>query len=153
MKRQHRVLLCDDSVLVRAGLKEVLKHEADIQVVGEASGGQAGIQAALDLRPDLVLMDVTMPEVDGIEATRQIVAAAPGVKVLGYSAERSWAMVRQMLTAGARGYVLKQHEHRELICAIRSVLAGGLFLSPGLIGASPLLYYPSVTDRLKSKDT
>ena len=114
-----------------------MKHQADIQVVGEASGGQAGIDAALELLPDLVLMDVSMPEVDGIEATRQIVAKASEVKVLAYSAEGRWATVMQMFAAGARGYVLKQGDPEELVCAIRMVLAGGSFLSPALMGTIP----------------
>ena len=146
MNRRHRVLLCDDSVLIRAGLQEALKLEPGVLVVGEACDGQAGIDAALQLRPDLVLMDVSMPGVDGIQATRRIVAAAPGIKVLAYSAEASWAIVRQMLNAGARGFVLKQHGPQELLCAIRSVLAGDLFLSPGLISAHSPVHKPSAID-------
>jgi DNA-binding NarL/FixJ family response regulator len=134
MKEKHRVLVCDDSSLVRAGVQEFLKHEADIQVVGEASGGQAGIDTAVDLLPDLVLMDVSMPGVGGIEATQQIVGRAPTVKVIGYSTEMSWRIIHQMLEAGARGYVLKQGDPRELICAMRIVLSGGTFLSPRLMG-------------------
>jgi DNA-binding NarL/FixJ family response regulator len=137
MNKKHRVLLCDDESLVRASVQEILKRQADIQVVGEVSGGQAGIDAALELQPDLVLMDVSMPGVDGIEATRQILAKASEVKVLAYSAETKWAIIKQMLAAGARGYVVKQGDPVELMCAIRMVLAGGSFLSPILIGTTP----------------
>jgi len=137
MNKKHRVLVCDDNGLVRASLQEFLEQQADIQVVGEASGGLAGIHAALVLQPDLVLMDVTMPEVDGIEATRQIMAKAPAVKVLAYSGESRWTIVKQMFAAGARGYVLKKGDPAELVCAIRMVLAGGSFLSPKLMGTTP----------------
>jgi DNA-binding NarL/FixJ family response regulator len=131
MNKKHRVLVCDDNGLVRASVQEFLKHQADIRVVGDASGGQAGIHAALVLLPDLV------PEVDGIEATRQIMAKAPAIKVLAYSGERRWAIVKRMFAAGARGYVLKQGDPGELVCAIRVVLAGGSFLSPRLMGTTP----------------
>ena len=136
MNKKHRVLVCDDNGLVRVSVQEFLKQQANLQVVGEAPGGLAGIDAALVLQPDLVLMDVTMPEVDGIEATRQIMAKAPAVKVLAYSAERRWAIVKQMLAAGARGYVLKHGDPEELVRAIRMVLVGGSFLSPKLLGTT-----------------
>lgn len=136
MKKKHRVLLCDDQALVRSSVREVLRHEADMEVVGEAAGGQDGIVAAVKLLPELVLMDVSMPGVDGLEATRQIVAKAPAVKVLAYSAEAKWEVVEEMFTAGARGYVLKQGNAGELVRGIRTVLAGGSFLSPGLMGCT-----------------
>jgi DNA-binding NarL/FixJ family response regulator len=136
MNKKHRVLLCDDHEIVRVSVKKVLQHQADIHVVGEASGGQAGISAALELRPDLVLMDVSMPDVDGLEATRQIMAQASEVKVLAYSAESKRETVEQMLAAGACGYVLKRGEPVELVHAIRAVLAGESFLSPGLTGGT-----------------
>ena len=141
MNKKHRVLVCDDNGLVRASVQEFLKQQADIQVVGEAAGGQAGINAALELLPDLVLMDVSMPEVDGIEATRQIMAKASEVKVLAYSAESRWEIVERMLAVGAQGYVLKQGDPEELVCAIRMVLAGGSFLSARLMGTTPPAEY------------
>ena len=134
MITMHRVLVCDDQDLVRLSVLEILKRQTGVQVVGEASGDEAAIRAALELLPDLVIMDVSMPEVDGLEATRQIVANAPNVKVLAHSAESEWRIVEKMLAAGARGYVLKRGDPVELMCAIRVVLAGGSFLSPGLLG-------------------
>jgi DNA-binding NarL/FixJ family response regulator len=136
MNKKHRILLCDDQDMVRWTVREFLKPGSDIEVVGEASGGQAGIDATLELLPDLVLMDVSMPEVNGIEATRQIVARAPGVKVLAHSSHHNWEIVDQMFTAGAQGYVLKLGDVGELVSAIRNVLAGGCFLSPALMRSS-----------------
>lgn len=136
MKEKHRVLLCDDHELVRLGVHEILKRQPDIQVVGDAAGGEAGIKAALELLPDLVLMDVSMPEVDGLEATRRIVASASTVKVLAYSSESDLETVEKMLAAGARGYVLKRGDPPELVRAIRTVLAGGSYISPGLLGGA-----------------
>jgi DNA-binding NarL/FixJ family response regulator len=133
MNRKHRILLCDDQDVIRRGVCEILKHYADIQVVGEASGGQAGIDAALELLPDLVIMDVSMPDLDGFEATRQIVAKAPTVKVLAYSMNADWKAVDQMFASGAQGFVLKQDDVGELVRAIRTVVDGEPFLSAGLL--------------------
>jgi DNA-binding NarL/FixJ family response regulator len=136
MNKRHRVLLCDDQDMVRWIVREFLKFQADIEVVGEAAEGQAGIDAALQLLPDLVLMDVSMPGVNGVEATRQIVAQAPSVKVLAHSCQSNWEIVDQMFTAGARGYLLKEGDGVELVRAVRTVLAGGWFLSPGLMACT-----------------
>jgi DNA-binding NarL/FixJ family response regulator len=136
MNTKYRVLLCDDQDIVRWSVRAVLKNETDIEVVGEAAEGQAGIGAALELLPDLVLMDVSMPGVNGLEATRQIVANAPVVKVLAHSSKSNWETVDQMFEAGARGYVLKQGDAVELVRAIRTVLSGGAFLSPGLMAST-----------------
>jgi DNA-binding NarL/FixJ family response regulator len=133
MNKKHRVLLCDDQDIVRCRVREILKRQADIQVVGEATGGQAGIDAALQLLPDLVLMDVSMPDIEGSEATRRIVAQAPAIKVLAYSMRADWEAVDQMFAAGARGFVLKQGDAGELVSAIRTVLDGGSFLSHELM--------------------
>jgi two-component system response regulator NreC len=133
VNKKYRVLLCDDQELIRSCVREILNHFDDIEVVGEASGGQAGIEAALELLPDLVLMDVSMPDVDGPEATRQIVARAPTVKVLAYSMHTNWEVVDRMFEAGAQGFVLKQSEAEELVRAIRTVLDGEPFISPGLL--------------------
>jgi len=136
MNKKHRVLICDDQDMLRSITRAILTHyAADIEVVAEATGGEAGVAAALKLLPDLVLMDVLMPDLDGFEATRQIVKAST-VKVLAHSSLANWETVDQMFEAGARGYVLKQGDPRELVRAIRTVLADGFFLSSGLMAST-----------------
>ena len=127
-----RVLIVDDHASFRSGLRALLGTAADLLVVGEAEDGGKAVDAAATLHPDVILMDVTMPGVDGIEATRQIVDAAPHVAVLvltmGADDESVFAAVR----AGARGYVLKGAQRTELLRAIRSVAAGEAIFGPGI---------------------
>jgi len=136
MKKKYRVLLCDKPDELRWIIREALKPHADIEVVGEVSGGEAVIAAAVQLLPDLVILDVSMPDGDGFQATREILNKAPAVRVLAYSAVSIWQTVDQMFTAGARGYVLKQGDPSELVRAIRTVLADGFFLSAGLMSST-----------------
>jgi len=137
MCNKHRIVVCDDQQKVRGKVREILNLQADLEVVGEAPGGLSGIAVSLDLLPDLVLMDVRTPDMDGFEATRQIVTKAPRVIVLAHSSVSTWETVDQMFTAGARGYVLKG-DGGELLRAVRTVLAGGSFLSPALMGSKTL---------------
>ncbi len=129
MRKSCRVLLCDDREMLRSRCREMLAQAAGIEVVGEADGGHAAIQMALSLVPDLILMDVDMPDLDGIEATRRILARQPAIKILAYSSGSHWQVVREMLSAGASGYLVKGVDPEELISAIRVLLAGGHFLS------------------------
>ncbi len=123
------VLLVDDHPVVRKGLRLLLEDEEDVRVVGEAGDGQAAIAAARDLSPDLVVMDVTMPDVNGIEATRQIVSEFPNIKVVALSIHLGRRFVDDMLQAGAVGYILKESAPEELVNGIRAVMHGGVFLS------------------------
>jgi DNA-binding NarL/FixJ family response regulator len=107
----------------------MLSQVPDLEIVGEAAGGYAGVEMALALVPDLVLMDVDMPDLNGIEATRRLLARQPDIKVLAHSAGSGWHVVREMLFAGASGYLVKGGDPDELAEAIRVVLAGDRFLS------------------------
>lgn len=124
------VLLADDHTILRAGLKMMLNAQPDIEVVGEASDGKQAVAEALRLQPDVVLMDITMPECNGIEATKQIKRVLVDVKVLVLTMHENEEYLFQMLRAGASGYMLKEAADTELISAIRVVCSGRFYLSP-----------------------
>lgn len=125
-----KVLLVDDHVVVRQGLKALLTDEPDLEVVGEASNGREALDSLERLEPDVLLMDISMPGLNGIEATRQIKQRYPHLKVVILSMHANEEYVFQVLQAGAAGYVLKQSDSLEVLTAIRAALAGGSFLSP-----------------------
>jgi DNA-binding NarL/FixJ family response regulator len=127
------VLLVDDQELVREGLRLVLESEPDLRVVGEAADGEAGVREALRLRPDVVLMDVRMPGVDGLAATRRLLQGGrPGPKVLVLTTFDLDQYVFEALKAGASGFLLKDAPRRHLLHAVRSVVAGDAVLDPSL---------------------
>jgi DNA-binding NarL/FixJ family response regulator len=130
-----RVLLADDHKILRQGLRTLLEQEKDIQVVGEAENGRSSVKLAGDLTPDLVIMDVAMPDLIGIDATRRIAEAEPRTRVLALSMHSDGRYVKGMLQAGARGYILKDCAAEELTHAIRTVMAGQVYVSPGVTGA------------------
>jgi two-component system response regulator NreC len=127
-----RVVLVDDHMVLREGLKTLITAQADMVVVGEADEGEAALQQLETWRPDVVIMDISMPGVNGIQATEQIKQAHPEVKVLVLSVHDDTSYLRQMLTVGASGYILKHTAADALIQAIRTVAAGGLYLEPSL---------------------
>jgi DNA-binding NarL/FixJ family response regulator len=130
-----RVLLVDDHALFREGVRSLLATQPDIEVVGEVADGRAAVQQALALHPDVVLMDITMPNLDGIEATRQIVQRDPAVRVLVLTMHDNEDVFLRALDAGAAGYVLKKSGGVELMGAIRSTHEGNSYLSPYLAKA------------------
>lgn len=129
-----RVLLADDHKILREGLRTLLEQEGDIQVVGEADNGRTSVKLASELAPDVVIMDVAMPDLNGIDATRRITEAEPNARVLALSMHSDGRYVRGMLQAGARGYILKDCAAEELTRAIRTVMANQVYVSPGVTG-------------------
>jgi DNA-binding NarL/FixJ family response regulator len=129
-----KVLLADDHRIVREGLKSLLAAQPDMQVVAEAADGRQAVQMAKDLAPDVVVMDVAMPQLNGIEATRQIASDEPGMKVVALSMHSDRRFVSEALKAGASGYVLKDGAFDELINAIRAVVSDKVYLSPRVAG-------------------
>jgi DNA-binding NarL/FixJ family response regulator len=127
-----RVLLVDDDVLMRAGLRAILSTDAGLEVVGEAPDGAAAAGRTLALRPDVVLMDVRMPVLDGIEATRRVLAAAPDAKVVVLTTFEQDDYIFGALEAGASGFLLKRTRPEELIAAVHAVAAGDCLLSPSV---------------------
>jgi two-component system, NarL family, response regulator NreC len=125
-----RVLLADDHTILRAGLKMMLNAQPDIETIGEASDGKQAISEAGRLSPDVIIMDITMPECNGIEATRQIKRLLPDVRVLILTMHENEEYLFQTLRAGAAGYMLKEAADTDLISAIRVVSGGRFYLSP-----------------------
>ncbi len=125
-----RVLLADDHTILRAGLRMLIDAQPDIEVVGEASDGKKALAEAQRLLPDVVLMDITMPEMNGIEATRQVKRTLDATRVLILTMHENEEYLFQVLRAGASGYILKEAAGSELISAIRIVYAGRFYMSP-----------------------
>ena len=127
-----RVVIADDHNVVRKGIRDLLSDEDDITVVGEARNGQEAVDLALALRPDVVVMDIAMPELTGVEATRQLRAQAPGVRVLVLTAYDDDPYIYGLLDAGATGYILKTAESSEIVRAVRATAAGQSALDPAV---------------------
>ena len=125
-----KVLIADDHAIVRKGIGFILGQEWDIEVVGEAEDGREAISLTQEIKPDIVLMDISMPRLNGLEATRRIKKALPEIKVIVLSMYNDEEYVFKILKAGSSGYVLKQSAPRELITAIHEVYKGNSFLSP-----------------------
>lgn len=125
-----RVLIADDHVVMREGICLLLEAESDIEVIGQASDGQEAWEKTRELKPDIVLMDITMPGVSGLEATRRLRAALPGTQVIVLTMHEGDEFFFRMLQAGASGYVLKGASPDELLTAIRAVHRGGVYLYP-----------------------
>ncbi|MCE7885683.1 MAG: DNA-binding response regulator, partial [Actinobacteria bacterium ATB1] len=129
---QHRILLVDDHALLRAGVRRLLEDEDDMEVVGEAADGVSAVEEARRVKPDVAVVDLTLPKIDGVEVTRRINADLPGTKVLVLTMHEEPAFVERVLSAGAAGYLLKRTAEAELIRAIRAVSAGEGFVDSGV---------------------
>ena len=129
-----RILLADDHAIVRDGIRSLLEKQADFVVVGEVEDGRAAVLQAEKLQPDVVIMDIAMPDLNGIEATRQLLAGGARLKVIALSMHADKRFVGEMLRAGASGYLQKNCACKNLIHAIRTVMAGEVYLSPTITG-------------------
>lgn len=127
-----RVLVVDDHAILRDGIRSLLDRQSDIQVVGEASNGQEAFEKTLESQPDIVLMDIAMPEMDGMQATRLIHERFPAVRVLILTQHDNPEFIRPLIQGGASGYVLKKSGGKEVLNAIRQVYEQGAFLEPSV---------------------
>jgi DNA-binding NarL/FixJ family response regulator len=140
------VLLAEDHMIVREGFRRMLELEDDFEIVGEAQDGRKAVTMAVKLRPDVVLMDIAMPQLNGLEATRQVVKAVPGTRVLMLSAHNDDAYVAKAIESGAKGFLLKQTSAHDVCRAIREVHKGKTFFSPTIAKRQDRLH-PQTLDR------
>ena len=140
MKRHDsiRVMVVDDDDLMRAGVAAILADDDEIQVIAQADDGVSAIRMAEDLRPDVIVMDIAMPLIDGVRATRHLSETLPDIRVLTLSSHTDNRRVRDIIDAGAAGYVVKSSARRELAVAVRQVANGMVYLSPSI--SSTLLH-------------
>jgi len=129
-----RILLADDHTIVLQGLSRFLREQEGIEVVGQAKDGLTIVELARDLTPDIIIMDISMPGLSGIEATRRIHSEKPGIKIIGLSMHAAKRYVQEMYRAGARGYLLKDCDFDELVTAIQTVAAGGTYFAGEFAG-------------------
>jgi DNA-binding NarL/FixJ family response regulator len=129
-----RVIIAEDHATVREGMRLIVGREPDMEVVGEAADGREALRLAREREPDVVLMDISMPGMDGLEATRRLREACPRVKVLALTRHDDYGFLTEMLRAGAKGYVLKQCSPSALTQAVRAVAAGQTYLDPSVTG-------------------
>jgi len=127
-------MLVDDHRIIREGLRSMIEKEPSMEVAGEAENGRSAIHLAKELRPDVIVMDLTMPDLGGIEATREILANSPDTKVLALSMHSDKRFVNGALGAGASGYLLKDCAFEELSRAISALIANQIYISPSIAG-------------------
>src|SRR5574341_1443536 len=127
-----RLMLVDDHDIVRTGLRTFLETQEGLQVVAEARNGEEAIPRAIAAQPDIVIMDITMPQMDGLQATRQLKSSLPACHVLALTVHEDKQYLFEMLTAGASGYITKQSAAEELVAAIHTIASGNVYLQPAL---------------------
>ncbi len=130
--KKIKILIADDHSVVREGLHALLGKVVDFEVVAETSDGEGAVRLTAEKKPDVAILDISMPKVNGIEATRQIRKRSPGTRVLIFTIHENEEYVYQMVASGAHGYVLKDAGKNDLIAAVRAVHTGGRFFSPGV---------------------
>ncbi len=132
--RKLRIFLADDHVVVREGLRRLIDSEKDMEVVGEANDGREALSRAPELNPDIAVMDISMPDLNGAQTTQRLKRMTPAIKVLALTVHEDTSYLRELLDAGASGYVVKRAAGDELIRAIRAVAAGGVYIDPRVAG-------------------
>jgi len=147
-----RILIADDHGMMREGLKFLIKKEADMEVVGEAEDGLTAVKLAKELQPDVIIMDVSMPNLNGVEAAKLIMHEVPSTRIIALSMYFNRSYVMNMLKAGAVGYVLKSYFFDELVRAIRAVAAGERYLSPKVTAVLIENYVNQAADANGSSD-
>lgn len=130
------IFLADDHPVVREGLKMLINGQSDMQVVGEAGDGRTALARATELRPDVALLDISMPELNGAEVAKRLKQDCPEVRIAALTVQQDRVYVRQLLAAGATGYILKLARPIDFLQAIRTVGAGGIYIHPGVVGAA-----------------
>ena len=143
-----RILLADDHAVLRHGLSKALQAESDMEVIGLAADGLTAVELAGELSPDIIIMDIGMPGLNGIEATRQITKQSPRVRIIALSMHSAKKFIMEMFKAGASGYLLKDCEYDELAAAVRTVASGKDYISPSISG---ILIETCTTDDPKRK--
>jgi len=128
-----RVLIADDHAIVRTGLRSLLHSEPTLVLVGEATGGYEAIEMVMDSHPDIVVLDMSMPDLDGIAVTRQLKALYTGIKILILTLHEDEALLREAIKSGASGYILKRAAEAELISAIQIVMRGDMYIDPSML--------------------
>ncbi len=131
---RKRIVIAEDHTILREGLKAMLASNAELEVIGEAEDGREAVKVALQLKPDLMLMDLSMPKLNGIEAIKEIKRQMPDIKILVLTVYKTEEYVLASLQAGANGYILKEANHAEFLMAIKNVLMGKNYLSPEISG-------------------
>jgi two-component system response regulator NreC len=154
-----RVLIADDHAIVRAGLRALLAEEAAFDLVGEAAGGVEAIELVEKTDPDVLILDLSMPDLDGISVTRKIKPQFPSLKVLILTLHEDEALLKEAIKAGAAGYILKHAAEAELISALRTILRGDLYVDPSMVrglleeSRSPQVNQKDQTESLTQRET
>ena len=128
-----KVIIADDHAVVRAGLRALIKSEPSLELVGEASGGHETIELVNKYKPDILVLDISMPDLDGIAVTKKITAELPDIRILILTLHEDKALLREVLKLGASGYILKRAAETELISAIQIVMRGDMYVDPSLV--------------------
>jgi DNA-binding NarL/FixJ family response regulator len=129
-----RIVLADDHPIVLGGLRNLIAAETDFELVGEAASGLAALKVIREKRPDVAVLDISMPEINGIVLSRRLAGEMPGLRVLVLTLHEDRAYLNQALEAGVRGYVLKRSAVENLVQAVRAVMVGGLYIDPAIVG-------------------